>query len=224
MDFLKPFIDNFWKKFYIGILLLGIIISLKFINIEKYYSFIPLVICFLLTIIIFFFYKDSKFDLSSAKWFEKIKYELETTSNVLIYLKDFSHPDEATEKHRNDILAIMTEFARLICEYRENIKIMAYRPKNSKNNLHPEIWLKNKIQELDNSLSSIEAQELIDKSVSIINNQPNSNKYSFYLFDNDKLLYSKKSDSNKYQYFSIELGNSIIPHFLTKGFNNLNSN
>lgn len=223
MNQIKPFIDNFGKQFFIGTALIGMIISIKFIDAENMISFIPLGIFFLLIVLILFFYKNPNFDLSSKKWFEKIKYELETTSSVIIYLKDFAHPDEANDKHREDILSIMTQFARLIYEYKDDVRIMAYRPVNA-NGALPTIWLRNKIKEFDNSLTDDMAMELVSNSVSIINRQPHSNKYTFYLFDKNKLLYSLKNENNGYKYFSIELGSSIIPHFLKNGFDNLNLN
>lgn len=221
MNQIKPFIDNFGKQFFIGVSLLGMIITIKFIEINNGYSFIPFGSFFVLIVVFLIFYKNPTFNLTSKKWFEIIKHELETSSSVVIYLKDFSHPDEAQQKHREDILNIMTQFARLIYEYKDEVKIMAYRPANAAGTL-PTVWIKNKIREFDNKIKEEELESLVANSISIINRQPHSNKYSFYLFDKNKLLYSLNNENNGYRYFSIELGSSIIPYFLKSGFDNLN--
>ncbi len=223
MNQIKPFIDSFGKQFFIGTALIGLIITMKFIDIDKLISFMPFAICFIIIVLILFFYKNPTFDLPSKKWFEKIKYELETASSVIIYLKNFYHPDDADEKHREYILSVMNQFARLIYEHREEIRIMAYRPVNANGSL-PTMWLKNKIKEFDKELTDDEALAIVSESVSILNRQPQSNKYSFYLFDKDKLLYSMKNENNCYNYFSIDLGRSIIPHFLKTGFDKINTN
>jgi hypothetical protein len=223
MNQIKPFIDNFGKQFFIGVSLLGMIFTLKFLEINNVYSFIPSGSFFLLILVFLIFYKNPKFDITSNKWFEKIKYELENTSSVIIYLKDFSHPDQAKEIHREDILKIMTQFARLIYEYKDEVKIMAYRPVNTVGTL-PTVWIKNKIREFDSEITEEELEKLVANSISIINRQPHSNKYSFYLFDKNKLLYSLKNENNGYKYFSIDLESSIIPHFLKSGFDNLKMN
>ena len=220
MNQIKPFIDNFGKQFFIGVSLLGMIITMKFIDINNGNSFIPSAAFFILIFIFLLFYKNPTFDLTSKKWFEKIKSELETSCSVIIYLKDFSHPDEAQQKHREDILNIMTQFARLIYEYKDEVKIMAYRPANATGTL-PTDWIKNKIKEFDKKITDEELETLVADSITIINRQPHSNKYSFYLFDKNKLLYSLKNENDEYKYFSIELGSSIIPHFLKSGFDNL---
>ena len=97
---------------------------------------------------------------------------------------------------------------------------MAYRPVNAVGTL-PTVWIRNKIKEFDTTLTEDELVKLVENSISIINRQPYSNKYSFYLFDKNKLLYSLKNKNKGYKYFSIELESSIIPHFLKNGFDNL---
>ncbi len=59
--------------------------------------------------------------------------------------------------------------------------------------------------------------ELISKCIRIIDRQPTANSTTVYMIDNSIMLYNRKSDNNKFQYYKHEVGRTVIPFFFNAG-------
>lgn len=149
-------------------------------------------------------------------WFQSLLYRLNHAKDVKVYLRHFGHPDDAFESRKAEIIKIMRQFARLIYESSETVRIVGYlsAAEQTKN---PKTWLINEIASYT-SVTYAKAQMLVNQCVTVLDRQPINNTNSVYVFDNSQLLYSYRRKDETWEFYEIELHDSIIPYFITMGF------
>ena len=211
--------DFSWMKHHLGKpLFLGltlaamVIVALQIQNEYAFYAFILLAAIFF-SLLLFYRTNDSSESMKSEAWFKIVSDALSDCSHATIYLRDFSHPEQFKEIHREQLTRIMKMFAEKIVEQSENFHIIAFRSPH----LHdkdPLGWIKAEILER----SEIEdADELISKCIRIIDRQPTANSTTVYMIDNSILLYNRKNEDNELQYYRHEVGRTVIPFFFNAG-------
>lgn len=163
-----------------------------------------LVICLPLAII--FLYRrgavESK-NISSKDWLYEIAQQIKDCHFARIYLREFLHPDQFKEEHREALLQFMSLLAERL-QADADIRIIAYH--RAKNECSGIDWLATKMPE-----------EKYLKKISLIKNQPLSNSSSMYIFDSGIVLYNKR-EKNKHTYHIDNLNNSIIHFLINRGF------
>ncbi len=145
--------------------------------------------------------------LGSGEWLEQIAVKLDDCASANIYLRQFAHPDDFRETHRDALYKIIDTLKKKI-EGGADITVVAYHPDAEvKSGLD---WL------LDNGKEDVCYSDKIDLRTS----QPVANSSSVYIFDDRTSYYNKRiPDGNSYH--ADDFSNSIIHELISRGFTNL---
>ena len=202
--------DHLGTNLFVALCLISLVTSVK--NIDKEYGWVGVVVSFL-SLIIISLRSRQRNDISSKEWFKYILRLLPDCADAKIYLREFKHPDEFGERHRDELMQLMEIFALKIVESPDRFHIISYLPHNNSKN--PIDWLRSEIS----SKHGVEdADNLLKKCITIINKQPAANSSTVYMIDESNLLYNHIIHDKKMKYFNANLSRSIIPFFYNKGF------
>ncbi len=166
--------------------------------------------------VLFAFFSNKKHgsSYSSNDWFKLIIEKLEDNDTARIFLREFQHPDDFHDKHREQLKTIM-ELLKQKISNGADIKIIAYHPNGKKNGLK---WLES---ELSDNKSAIQN---LYKMIKIIKKQPNgSNSSSAYIFSDKSVLFNQRIDGKVLYYYN-NLTNSILFSFISKGYDFIGDN
>ena len=124
-----------------------------------------------LTALIIFFYRENDIfcRVSSSVWFSEIVRNMKDCGSATIYLRQFKHPDEFNEKHRNDLLEIMQVISDKIAENPDNISLVGHISPKAHHN--PLSWIQEDLIKR-HGIQRHEAEIDLNKSIKVIKQQP----------------------------------------------------
>ena len=153
-------------------------------------------------------------ELTSEEWFKSLGHLLDNSTQAKVYLREFEHPDDFKENHREELLRIMRLFVRMMIEHSDGFRIIAYRPIDSTKK-EPVEWI---TQEIARSLDSERTTEVVEKCLAIINSQPAPNSSTVYIIDNVFVVFNRLFENGQRRYYRLDLSYSVLPLFLDVGF------
>lgn len=166
-------------------------------------------LCVLFTICFFLYFfllkksKSKQLTISSKEWFSIINEKLKDCGYARIYLRNFNHPDDFRDEHRDALLSIIKTIKEKI-QAGSDIQIMSYKSNGEKSG---DDWLENELG----------GREFINHYIKILKTQPMTNSSSMYLFDDRFVVFNKKNDGTTS--FHIEKhSNSILFELIKRGF------
>lgn len=213
-EFVKQDLTN--KSVLLGLALLGLLMSIWFI--EKPYAWIGVLATLVVFLVLIFFYRPTgqEAEVSSQKWFTTLISQLEDASSISVYLRSFVHPDQFASKHKDALTRLNYIFVRAILQHQDQFTLVAYRD-IARSQPDGTAWLE---QELRSRISSDEASALLARCVRTIDRQPIGNSSTVYVIDNQTLIYNHVSNG-KARYYVRFLPQSIVPHFVAQGIRGL---
>lgn len=158
--------------------------------------------------------------LDEDQWLISVVTYLRDCQTATAYLRYYREPDYAgddrLENKRQRIREIMTQFADLLVNHSDRVRIVAFRKKLWTDD--PNSWLVKRIIATGRSRS--DAVALVNNRVSIINEEPIPNSSTIYLLDNRYLFYNRVAGelgSEVKTYHAQDLSNSVLPTLIARG-------
>lgn len=207
--------DPVWSKVIAGCILAGggllIVTSDRIRNtlLEKSTPNWLLGVVVLLTIYLlihlFWFKKltSNQTDISSDEWFSIINEKLKDCGYARIYLRNFNHPDDFRDEHREALMKIIRTIKEKI-QAKSDMQILSYKPNGEKAG---DDWLEKELG----------GRENINSHVRIRKTQPMANSSSMYLFD-DRFIVFNKINNRIATYHVEKHSNSILFELIKRGF------
>jgi hypothetical protein len=141
--------------------------------------------------------------VSSTEWFSTINEKLKDCGYARIYLRNFNHPDDFRDEHKEVLLSIIRTIKEKI-RTKSDIQILSYKPNGERSG---DDWLEAELGEREN----------IKSHVKILRTQPMANSSSMYLFD-DRFVVFNKIDDGITAYHVEKHSNSILFELIKRGF------
>ncbi len=214
-EFIKQDLTN--KSVLLGLALLGLLMSIWFI--EHPYAWIGVLATSVVFLVLIFFYRPAgqETEVSSRKWFKTLIDQLNDASSITVYLRSFVHPSEFASKHKDALLQLNKIFVRAMIQHQDEFCLVAYRDAE-RTGQDATAWLE---QELRSRVSPEQARMLLVRCVHKIDRQPTSNSSTVYVVDHHTLIYNHVSSDGRARYYVQFLPRSIVPHFVAQGIRGL---
>lgn len=201
------------------LLLALVTITLSAYYIEKPNAWMGLVVGLFIVVLLLFFYRHQSESRSveSKEWFKIIVQNLRNASSVCAYLREFDHPDEFANAHRDALLEINKLFIKGMLQYPESFRIVAYN-ETGQATAKATKWLEDGLAE---TLGSQAARTRLDNCLRILDRQPSANSSTVYVIDDEILVYNHVKNDGEKSYYVHFLQRSVIPLLLQTGLRDI---